>query len=943
MSGRPGESTAVTPPPAGSGDADRRTFSQLLAELAASPRRPQQIAWERGFRTGEVVEERFELREPLGRGGFGVVFKAWDRKLKRFVAFKAIPPGGQSDALIQQEAEVAATLEHQGLVRLYDYGRCDSGVYLILELVAGESLARRLDRERLSDAEAVRIALEITRALASAPGRGVLHRDLKPSNVLLDENGQPKVADFGLAYYFGQGPARSGTPGYMAPEQLAGGPQDPRTDVFGVGKLLEEMISPQTAAGAVRPALERLIRRATDPDPRGRPADAEQLARELEHIERRVGGASHRRIRLTWIGLVAVASVLAVGTALLLFRERMLVAVADFDNGTGDPELDGISKLMSTSLDQWARLSVLPRQRLLTLAQPGGGERRRVDCGVAREAAQRAGAAAVLCGQVLRSGEGYSVQVERLDPADGTTVFRIVETAGAKQELPALVDRLSDRTNRLLSPYGTHPPVKPIAPQTTANLEAYHHYFSGKQCADRPVHGQDCAQELRQALALDPEFALAAYELAIWLAWNGGSLAEQKALIDTAERLAETAPRKERTLIRAWAAHLAGDDRSALEWLEQAMKTWPQDRQAFYQAGDILRHRDELAKAVPKLEGAAALEPDFAWAAGDLAQALGALGRTAELRTWAARWEQNPGPGALHGLSVARGWLGDLPGAAEAAQRAIVMGAGASGQEDLGQARIFAGDYQSVRDSVRLLATSGSSVRRIGYYGLAAVEAYEGRWRPGLGILEELARRMPEVQRDAVYHAIKADYLVGGGDASAVWSEVELARALDPRLAAEHAVSLAYLGDLPHAALLARDLPEGTPLQETYLAMVRIQRGEVDAGISELDRIAGTTPIFTWRIAPLFLLGERLALAGRDAEAIPVLRRAQALYVPLAMWRSWAYPRSLLLLARSQERIGQISEARATVDHLLRDWSRAEENDSLLLQARALRNRLTGG
>ena len=918
---------------------EKRTLSRLLADLAAAP--PLRAAdWEGRFRSGDVVGERFELHERLGRGGFGIVFRAHDRKLNRSIAFKAIPPGGDSSADIQREAEIAAQLEHENLVRLYDYGLFQDGAYLLFDLLTGETLDRRISRGALPPREAVRIALEITRALVYAHARGVLHRDLKPANVFLTGDGKVKVLDFGLAYYFGQGPQRSGTPGYMAPEQIRGGTEDARTDVHGVGLLLREMVSGSrdpSVTLAAPPPLGDLVRRATDADPARRPRDASELADELESLSRRLEG---RRWTLRHSAFVALAAalVVAVGASVLAQRPRILVAVADLDNASGDPELEGVGELVRTSLEQWPRLLVLPRQRVLALG--GASDRDRVDCGAAREAARRVNATAVLCGRASRTGESYALRLEGTQPATGRQLLVVNETAPTRDDVPSMVDRVSERTNRALAPWSLRPPLKAIAPQTTRNLEAYRHYFDGLLCADRPVHGQDCSADFREALRLDPEFALAAYQLAVWLAWNGGPLSEQRALITRAAQLASGAPEKERTLIRAWAAHLSGADDEALDLLRHAAEAWPQDKHAFYQAGDILRHRNELAEAARWFEAAIALDPQFSWALGHLAQALGALDRRAELRTWVARWETAPTVATLHGLSVARGWLGDVRGAAEAAQRSIMLGAGVSAQEDLFQAKLFAGEYGPVEEGARVLALPGSPVRRIGYYGLAALEAYRGRPRAGLAVLDRMASEIPELRNDAVYHAIRADYLLGTRDRAAIWAEVEIAHALDPHLAAEHAVSLAALGDLEHAELLARELPAGSELRETVAALVRFQRGERDAALEDLRRISSRAPIFSWRISPLFLLGERLVDAGHDAEAIDVLRRAQALYVPVAMWRSWAYPRSLLLVARASQRAGRVDEARQSVERLLSDWKDAEPDAPLLKEAVELRARL---
>jgi tetratricopeptide (TPR) repeat protein len=942
-------------------DSPLRSLSQLLREVAASPRGPQVEAWKRGFRPGEIIADRFVLRERLGRGGFGRVFRAEDRSLKRAVAFKAIPPGGQSEAAIAREAEIAANLQHENIVRLYDFGRCESGAYLILELVSGETLAERLRRGPLSAQEAVAVVLDVSRALVYAHGRGVLHRDLKPENVLLPEEGPAKVTDFGLSYYFRKDAAleeghrdsapddvRGGTEGYMPPEQVRGGREDARTDIFAVGVLLRVMITGERPWSPLDPRLRReernrndlanLIARASDPDPARRPRSAEQLVAELSGLRERFAASRVRRRNLA-LGLVAAAFLaLAATIALAVTRmptDRVHLAVADIDNVTGDPELDAFSNLLSTSLEQWRRLSVLTRDRIIALAPQVAAERGRVDCTTALIAANLANPdAVVVCGQVDRSGDVYRVQLELVPIA---TRKRLALTDSAsKSGIQQMVDRLSEAIHRKLQPLATirpADPARPIGPQTTPSLEAYEHYFRGQQCADRPAHGQDCSQELREALRLDPDFALAAYELAIWLGWNGGSMAEQRALIQKAEALADRAPEKTRTMIHAWSAHLDGKDSVALGLLEQVSRIYPDDKDAFYQAGDILRHRDELAASIPWFEHAIRLDPDFPWAIGDLARVLGALKRTDQLRGWMARWQAASGQGALHGVSVARGWLGDVDGAIGAANR---LGVTPTGLEDLLQAKLFKGDYASVEAGARQLSARGSPVRRLSYYGLAALEMYQGRPRAGVAQLDELARELPEVSQDALYRTIRADFLVGTGELAAVWAEIELARRLDPRLTAEHAVSLAYLGDLEHAAILAQDLQPGTALARTYEALVRIRLGDTAAGLADLRKVVATSPVFAWRVSPMFLLGEQLANAGRDAEAIEVFRQAQALYVPVAMWRSWAYPRSLFYLARSYERLGRHDEARTTLDRLLKDWYHAEAGAPLVRDARRL-------
>ena len=150
------------------------------------------------------------------------------------------------------EAEAAARLTHPNIVTLHDAGRCEQGPYLVLELLRGETLEARLERERLAAAECVRVAVEIARALAHAHAAGVAHRDLKPGNVFLCEDGRVKVLDFGMAHAFGRRKIEGGTPAFMAPEQRSGAPEDERSDVFALGVILHRMLTGALPPGGAR-------------------------------------------------------------------------------------------------------------------------------------------------------------------------------------------------------------------------------------------------------------------------------------------------------------------------------------------------------------------------------------------------------------------------------------------------------------------------------------------------------------------------------------------------------------------------------------------------------------------------------------------------------------------------------------------------------------------
>jgi hypothetical protein len=203
----------------------------------------------------------FEILEELGRGGMGVVYKARQVSLNRFVALKMIlagpHAGAEQLARFRVEAEAVARVQHAGIVQIHEIGSHAGHAYLALEYVSGGTLTRKLAGARLPVMEAARLVQALARAVQYAHQRGIIHRDLKPGNVLLTEDGQPKITDFGLAKILdtasgasSDGPqtqsgAILGTPAYMAPEQAGGkrGTVGPAADVYALGAILYELLT----------------------------------------------------------------------------------------------------------------------------------------------------------------------------------------------------------------------------------------------------------------------------------------------------------------------------------------------------------------------------------------------------------------------------------------------------------------------------------------------------------------------------------------------------------------------------------------------------------------------------------------------------------------------------------------------------------------------------
>ena len=314
----------------------------------------------------------YEVLEELGRGGMGVVYKAHDTSLKRFVALKLLPPQLAEDprrvALLRHEAQASAALSHPRIVTIYSVEEAEGQLFLTMEYVEGRTLAKAIPRHGFALDRFLKIAIPLADALGAAHDQRIVHRDLKPGNIILSKEDRPKILDFGLARLRPEEPADSdiadgkavdsqastqmatlegklaGTIPYMSPEQLSRGPIDHRTDIFSLGVVYYEMAtgrhpfslreasvtssiledSPDSVAdvrSSLPRQLGRIIRHCLEKDPEERIQSAKDLRNDLEDLRREVAApaghaapkAAGRLRRSALPVLVAVAIAAAVG------------------------------------------------------------------------------------------------------------------------------------------------------------------------------------------------------------------------------------------------------------------------------------------------------------------------------------------------------------------------------------------------------------------------------------------------------------------------------------------------------------------------------------------------------------------------------------------------------------------------------------------------------
>jgi serine/threonine-protein kinase len=282
----------------------------------------------RAYQPGSLVGQVFdglEIIEEIGRGGMGVVYKARQESLDRYVAVKLLLAEHASDetrlARFQAEARASARLVHKNIIQVYQVGQCVHGHYFTMELIDGHSLESLIQKGKIKIPSAVAMTIVLAEAMHYAHGHGIVHRDLKPANILVDRNLRPVIMDFGIAKQAGRTAGFTpfgvimGTPAYMAPEQAGESPNQvgPWSDVYSLGAILYTMLtrrppfddenSLRTVLKVIGPdmppsirsiephvpeRLERICAKCMAKAPAERYPDARSLARELRRLYRKL-------------------------------------------------------------------------------------------------------------------------------------------------------------------------------------------------------------------------------------------------------------------------------------------------------------------------------------------------------------------------------------------------------------------------------------------------------------------------------------------------------------------------------------------------------------------------------------------------------------------------------------------------------------------------------
>ena len=458
-----------------------------------------------------AIADRYTVACEVGRGGMATVYLGDDLRHERPVAIKVLHPELATSLGVERflrEIKTAAGLTHPHVVPLFDSGEAGGLLFYVMPFIDGETLRRRLERERqLSIEDVVRIACEIAEALGYAHSRGVVHRDIKPENIMFSA-GSAVVTDFGIARAvtvatlepLTASGAIVGTPAYMSPEQAtSGAPLDGRSDIYSLGCVVYEMLTGSAPfTGTTAQAV--MARHSVDQVP------------PIRSVRPAVGDALERAV-LTALAKVPADrfATAALFAGALTAREEPgpdgegdeSIAVLPFANLSGDPDFEYFSEAIAeeiiNALTQLPGLRVAARTSSFAFRGPATvlaevGSKLKVAT-VLEGSVRKAGNRLRISAQLVKVRDGYHLWSERYD-REMTDVFAIQDE---------IAKAIANRLRVTLDGEGT-----PLVTPATANLDAYHLYLKGRYyLAQRGLGLKRALGCFDQALALDPNYALA--------------------------------------------------------------------------------------------------------------------------------------------------------------------------------------------------------------------------------------------------------------------------------------------------------------------------------------------------------------------------------------------------------------------------------------------------
>jgi serine/threonine protein kinase/tetratricopeptide (TPR) repeat protein len=612
----------------------------------------------RRFQPGSILATRYEIRERLGIGGMGSVYKAFDRELDRFVAIKVIRPelAGESQILrrFKQELILARQVTHRNVIRIFDLGEDDGIKFITMDYIDGENLKVVIEEKgKLTYEESVGIIQQVCLALETAHTEGVVHRDLKPSNIMVDKHGKVSVMDFGIARTVGTGGMTMtgvpvGTPEYMSPEQVRGEHVDARSDLFSLGIILYELLigkKPYSGGSAESAMFRRTAERArpaSEADPSVpselsevaskcleiEPRKRYQSAREIwDDLERWKQGAtppvwatffrSSRRILNPRVAAVFASLMVVLVAATFILHKRFpartaadtvvsaspikSLAIFPFRNASGDSKLDwlgsSVAEMLTEDVGQSARLRTVSADRTSQILQDLRiAPNARFDARMMDRLAEYGNADVIVWGQYAKFGDQFRIEATLQDTKLGRSVSFRKDANNEKDVLNAVDGLAKDiRANLSLDSGAIHELETRAIKPSSASLEALRHYDQGLQ-ATRKGDAMGAATEFLASTKEDPNFALAFCKLGETYALLGQDTDAEAASLRATELSQNLSP-QEKYLISASHARIMKDYPKAIAGYEELVKVQPGDSDILFELAALYETSGDYAKA----------------------------------------------------------------------------------------------------------------------------------------------------------------------------------------------------------------------------------------------------------------------------------------------------------------------------------------------------------
>ena len=635
--------------------------------------------------TGSTFAGRYQVIEELGRGGMGKVYKVFDNDIQEKIALKLLRPEIALDKetveRFSNELKLARKISHRNVCRMFDLGKAEGTTFITMEFVPGEDLKKFIRKSgQLGAGRAVSIAKQICEGLMEAHHLGVVHRDLKPQNIMVDEDGNARIMDFGIARSLrGKGITGAGvmigTPEYMSPEQVEGKDVDQRSDIYSLGIILYEMLTgrvpfegdtpftigvkhkseiprdPRDLNTQIPQDLGRLVLRCLEKGKAKRYQTAVDLHADLEKIEqglpttervvskRKPFTSKEITVKFNIRKLALPLSALIVLAAAAVFLWKFIphkkapaaakiensIAVISFENQTGDKSYDYLQKaipnLLITSLEQKGGAYVATWERLRDLLkQIGKGDMNIIDADTGFELCRREGIQALVLGSYVKAGDIFALDVKVLD----VDTKKLLKSAGSKGNgvdsiLESQIDQLTKEISQGIALTTNMIPSGQarVADITTSSMEAYNYFLRGKEDLEK-YYWDSARRFLEKAVELDPKFATAY----LYLADTYSGLGDVRALreeIEKAKEYSDKATEKEKLYIKAvYAYYIKEDSLAYSNLMEQLTQKYPKEKEFHLELADSLLNTD-LPRVIEEYTKALEIDPQYGPALNELA------------------------------------------------------------------------------------------------------------------------------------------------------------------------------------------------------------------------------------------------------------------------------------------------------------------------------------